>query len=134
MNNARINILVVDDERGLCAGIQEALRREGYTVEAANDAGGALHWTDTRLFNIVLTDVKMPGLDGLKTAARIKHESPQSRIIIVTSDNQSYFRMMANLTGAAGFVCKEKLFELRALVAKTETSPVPASAANYLHP
>ena len=38
MDKSKIRILVVDDERGLCAGIQEALRREGYRVEAATDA------------------------------------------------------------------------------------------------
>ena len=76
MNKARVNILVVDDERGLCAGIQEALRRESYTVEAANDAAGALRWTETRLFNIVLTDVKMPGLDGLELVRRVKAKAP----------------------------------------------------------
>ena len=36
MDKSRINILVVDDERGLCAGVQEALQREGYAVDAAN--------------------------------------------------------------------------------------------------
>src|SRR5437867_1381511 len=36
MDKSKINILVVDDERGLCAGVQEALQREGYAVDAAN--------------------------------------------------------------------------------------------------
>ena len=38
MDKSKIKILVVDDEQGLCAGIQEALRREGYLVDAATDA------------------------------------------------------------------------------------------------
>ena len=41
MDNSKIKILVVDDEQGLCAGLQEGLRREGYLVDAANDAPAA---------------------------------------------------------------------------------------------
>jgi DNA-binding response OmpR family regulator len=56
MDKSRINILVVDDERGLCAGIQEALRREGYVVDAANDAPTAIRMISERLYNLVVTD------------------------------------------------------------------------------
>lgn len=129
-----MKLMIVDDHAGTREMIRKMLEAPGVTFcECASGDEAVLRVHDFQPDWITM-DVHMPGLDGLKTAARIKHESPQSRIIIVTSDNQSYFRMMANLTGAAGFVCKEKLFELRALVAKTETSPVPASAANYLHP
>ena len=49
MDKSRINILVVDDERGLCAGIQEALKLIG-----------------ERLYNLVVTDMKMPEMGGLQ--------------------------------------------------------------------
>ena len=66
MDKSKINILVVDDERGLCSGVQEALRREGYAVDAANDAAAGLTLISGRLYNVVLTDVKMPGMSGLQ--------------------------------------------------------------------
>ena len=66
MDKSKIKILVVDDERGLCAGVQEALRREGYVVDAANDAGTALKLLGGRLYNLVLTDVRMPDVSGLQ--------------------------------------------------------------------
>ena len=66
MDSSKINILVVDDERGLCAGVQEALRREGYSVDAANDARTALRLMGERLYNLVLTDVRMPDMSGLQ--------------------------------------------------------------------
>ena len=60
MDKTKIRILVVDDERGLCAGVQEALRREGYMVDAANEARSALRLTDDKLYNLVISDMKMP--------------------------------------------------------------------------
>jgi DNA-binding response OmpR family regulator len=57
---------MVEDERSLCAGLQEALGREGYQVDTAQDAQAALALIDQRLYNLVLTDVKMPGLSGLE--------------------------------------------------------------------
>ncbi len=61
MENSKIRILVVDDEQGLCAGLQEGLQREGYIVDAANDAATALRMAGQQLYNLVISDVKMPG-------------------------------------------------------------------------
>ena len=66
MDNSKIKILVVDDEQGLCAGLQEGLQREGYIVDAANDAPAALKLAGQNLYNLVISDVKMPGASGLE--------------------------------------------------------------------
>ena len=63
MDKSKVKILVVDDEQGLCAGVQEALRREGYVVDATTDAPAALKLTEQRLYNLVISDIKMPGLE-----------------------------------------------------------------------
>lgn len=75
MDKSKIKILVVDDERGLCAGVQEALRREGYHVDAADGAEGALHLVEKRLYNLVISDMKMPGLSGLELLTHVKAPS-----------------------------------------------------------
>jgi DNA-binding response OmpR family regulator len=49
MDKSKVKILVVDDEQGLCAGLQEALRREGYMVDAMTDSTAALKLTEARL-------------------------------------------------------------------------------------
>ena len=54
MDKSKVKILVVDDEQGLCAGLQEALRREGYVVDALTDAMAALKLTKDRLYNLVI--------------------------------------------------------------------------------
>src|SRR5678809_1211946 len=85
MDKSKIAILVVDDERGLCAGVQEALRREGYAVDAANDGGTALKFVGDRLYNLVLTDVKMPEMSGLQLLKEAKQKSHDTLFILMTA-------------------------------------------------
>ena len=85
MDHAKIKILVVDDEVGLCAGLQEGLQREGYLVDAANDADAALRLAGQSLYNLVISDVKMPGLDGLQLLAQIRERSRDTLFILMTA-------------------------------------------------
>src|SRR4029078_353714 len=85
MDKSRIRILVVDDERGLCAGIQEALQREGYAVDAVTDAASALQLSDAGLYNLVITDYRMPQVNGLELLARVKEKSRDTLFIMMTA-------------------------------------------------
>jgi len=85
MDKAKVKILVVDDEQGLCAGVQEALRREGYLVDATTDPQAALRLTQQRLFNLVISDIKMPGLSGLELLARVRERSQDTLFILMTA-------------------------------------------------
>jgi DNA-binding NtrC family response regulator len=119
MDKSKINILVVDDERGLCAGVQEALRREGYTVDAANDATAALNLTQERLYNLVITDVKMPGLSGLELMERVKAKSRDTLFILMTAFGTVESAVRAMKEGAYDYLSKPlDLQRLRALVLK----------------
>jgi DNA-binding NtrC family response regulator len=117
MDKSKIRILVVDDERSLCAGIQEALSREGYTVAAANDAGTALKITNERLFNLVLTDVKMPDMSGLELLRQVKNKSPDTVFILMTAYGTVESAVEAMKEGAYDFLAKPlDMQRLRALV------------------
>ena len=85
MDRSKINILVVDDERGLCAGVQEALQREGYSVDAANDALTALRLLRERLYNVVLSDVRMPEMSGLQLLKDARQVSRDTLFILMTA-------------------------------------------------
>jgi DNA-binding NtrC family response regulator len=85
VDNSRIKILVVDDEQGLCAGLQEGLRREGYLVDAANDAATAVKLASQSLYNLVISDVKMPGAGGLELLAQIRERSRDTLFILMTA-------------------------------------------------
>src|SRR6266705_2978969 len=119
MDKSKINILVVDDERGLCAGVQEALQREGYTVDAANNTDAALKLADGRLYNLIITDVKMPGLDGLELLRRVKARSRDTMFILMTAFGTVESAVQAMKEGAYDYLSKPlDMQRLRALVLK----------------
>ena len=119
MDKSRINILVVDDERGLCAGIQEALKREGYMVDAANDGPTALRLVAERLYNLVVTDMKMPDMSGLQLLKEVKQKSRDTMFVLMTAYGTVESAVEAMKEGAYDYVAKPlDMQRLRALVVK----------------
>jgi DNA-binding NtrC family response regulator len=119
MDKSNINILVVDDERGLCAGVQEALQREGYSVDAANDAAEALKAINGRLYNLVLTDMKMPGMSGLELLSAAKEKSRDTIFIVMTAYGTVESAVQAMKEGAYDYLSKPlDMRRLRAVVTK----------------
>lgn len=119
MDKSRIKILVVDDERGLCAGIQEALKREGYVVDAANDAPAALKMMGERLYNLVVTDMKMPEMSGLQLLKEAKQKSRDTQFILMTAYGTVESAVEAMKEGAYDYLSKPlDMQRLRVLVLK----------------
>jgi DNA-binding NtrC family response regulator len=85
VDNSKIKILVVDDEQGLCAGLQEGLQREGYIVDAATNVPAALQLAGQSLYNLVVSDVKMPGAGGLELLAQIHERNHDTLFILMTA-------------------------------------------------
>jgi DNA-binding NtrC family response regulator len=119
MDKSKIKILVVDDERGLCAGVQEALRREGYMVDAANDARTAFKLLGERLYNLVLSDVRMPELSGLQLLKDARQASRDTLFILMTAYGTVGSAVEAIKEGAYDYLTKPlDMQRLRALVLK----------------
>jgi DNA-binding NtrC family response regulator len=119
VDKAKVRILVVDDEQGLCAGIQEALRREGYVVDAMTDAPAALKLAEERLFNLVISDMKMPGLSGLELLTRVRARSKDTLFILMTAYGTVENAVEAMKQGAYDYLPKPlDMRRLRALVEK----------------
>ena len=119
MDRSNIKILVVDDERGLCLGIQEALRREGYSVEGTTDPRTALKVADEKLFNLILTDLKMPGISGLELLRDSRAKNPDTLWIVMTAFGTVETAVQAMKDGAYDFLPKPvNMQHLRAVVAK----------------
>ncbi len=119
MDKSKINILVVDDERGLCAGVQEALKREGYLVEAVNDSRKALQLIGERLYNLVLTDIKMPEMSGLQLLKEARQKSSDTLFILMTAYGTVESAVQAMKEGAYDYLSKPlDMQRLRALVLK----------------
>ncbi len=133
MDKSRIRILVVDDERGLCAGIQEALKREGYAVDAATDTPSALQLAEGRLYNLVITDYRMPQMTGLELLTRIKEKSRDTLFIVMTAYGTVEGAVEAMKQGAYDYLSKPlDMQRLRSLVQKALEFQALAAENNEL--
>ena len=99
-------ILVVDDELHVRGVLSEFLTQEGYEVIVATNGEEAIELAETESPQVILLDIKMPGIDGIEVCNRLKaHEKTRSiPIIIVTSYADRDFE--AYLEGADDFVTK----------------------------
>lgn len=74
----------MDDEVEFTAGLSKVLRRRGFEVETASDGLTAVSRIVHEAFNVIILDVKMPGMDGIQVLAEIKRLGIDSRVILLT--------------------------------------------------
>jgi diguanylate cyclase (GGDEF)-like protein len=80
----RARVLVVDDARLVRAMMTTILRRGGFETEEASDGGAALEMLARQTFDVVITDLKMPGTDGFQVLSGVKRIAPHVEVIILT--------------------------------------------------
>jgi two-component system response regulator PilR (NtrC family) len=113
----KIRILVVDDELSMREFLSILLEREGYDVSVAGSAEEALRMMESALFDLVLSDVNMPGLSGIELLARIKNTSPETAVLMLTAFSTSEQAVEAMKLGAYDYICKPfKNEEIKLLV------------------
>jgi len=83
--NSKPRILVVDDEPDTCANLSDILTEHGYDVDVAHDGLSALELVKTKVYDVALLDLKMPGIDGLELYRRIRMISADTVAIVVTA-------------------------------------------------
>jgi two-component system, NtrC family, response regulator PilR len=106
VERSKVKILVVDDEQGLCAGIQEALRREGYMVDGATDPRTALRLAEQRLYNLVISDIKMPEMGGLELLKAVRGRSRDTLFVMMTAYGTVESAVEAMKQGAYDYLAK----------------------------
>jgi len=79
------NILVCDDERSICEMLDISLRREGHKVETVQSGQAAKSKIDGALFDVIITDIKMPNIDGIEVLRHAHKISPDSAVILITA-------------------------------------------------
>ena len=80
-----INILLVDDEEHIRLLFKEELEEEGYTIELASNGFDALEKMKNRRFDLVVLDIKMPGMDGIQTLNEIKKIDKDQHVILCSA-------------------------------------------------
>ena len=112
-----IRILVVDDELSMREFLAILLKREGYVVDQADCAERALEFLDATTYDLVISDVKMPGLDGISLLGRIKENSPDTAVLMMTAFSTAEQAVEAMKLGAYDYIAKPfKVEEVKVLV------------------
>jgi two-component system response regulator (stage 0 sporulation protein F) len=109
------NILLVEDEKALCLLYEEELSREGYTVTAVTDAEAALAELKKTAFDLIVTDIRMPGKNGIELITQImglRKDIP----IIINSAYQSYKEDFMTWAADAYVVKSASLDELKSKI------------------
>ena len=104
-------ILVADDEPGVRESLAEVLRDAGYAVQTAADGTGALKALEENDFSVVVTDLRMPGADGLAVLKRARDISPQTLVLVMTAHGTVDTAVEALRTGAADYILKPVVFD-----------------------
>ncbi len=101
------NILVCDDERSICEMLDIALRREGHKVETVNSGDAAKKKLDSALYDVIVTDIKMPKTDGIEVLRYAHQVSPDSAVILITAvDDYEAAVQAVKAGGAADYIRK----------------------------
>jgi DNA-binding response OmpR family regulator len=108
-------ILLVEDEEALCLLYKEELTREGYEIVTAGNAEEALAALDEEAFDLIVTDIRMPGRDGVELITEILGRRKEIRIIINTA-YQSYKQDFMTWAADAYVVKSSSLVELSAKI------------------
>src|SRR5260221_9452190 len=106
-------VLVVDDEQNLNWSRVNSLRKAAYTTDGALSGEDGLRRLETTTYDCVLSDVKMPGMDGFELLQWVRRRRPQTRIIMMTAFGSPTARQDAIRAGAIAYL--DKPFDLLAL-------------------
>src|SRR6059036_350520 len=101
------NILICDDERSICEMLDITLRREGYKVETVNSGEAAKRKLESALYDVVITDIKMPNITGIEVLKHAHLLSPDSAVILITAvDDYEAAVEAVKAGGAADYIRK----------------------------
>lgn len=100
------DVLVIDDERPTLAMFELLLQAMGYHAVAADSGERGLEVFSQGNFPIVLTDIKMPGIDGMEVLSRIKSSRPETEVIVITGHGDVELALAALNLKAADFIDK----------------------------
>jgi len=108
----RLRALVIDDESSIRHLLSEVLDSLGFHVDEAADGGAGLALCEERIYELVVTDLNMPGLSGWEVVEGVRRRAPAARLIMVTGSAENLDRARAR---AQALVLLQKPFRIEEL-------------------
>lgn len=129
--NAKRHVLVIDDDAVVGRSFDRVLSDKGYEVVTALSGEEALKDIEAHDYDVVFTDIRMPGMDGLEVTERIKARCPWTPIVVITGYGTEENEAKASVLGVSGFIRKPLTPEMiESITLKTLEKPAEARAAN----
>ena len=130
--NAKRHVLVIDDDAVVGRSFDRVLSNKGYDVDTALNGEQGLKDIESQDYDVIFTDIKMPGMDGLEVAERIKARCPWTPVVVITGYGTEENEARAHVLGVNGFVRKPLTPEMiESVTLKALEKPVQAlEAAN----
>jgi len=130
-------ILIVEDEHAVARGIQYALQQEGYEVAVARSGEEGLDLAVNQAPDLVVLDVRLPGIDGFEVLRRLRGAGAKMPVLILTARDDEVDKVIGLELGADDYLVKpfgmrELAARIRAVMRRTQapaSTPVPATAA-----
>jgi two-component system, NtrC family, response regulator PilR len=103
---AETKILVVDDEKSILEFLEIMLKREGYAVETAESSSKALTFLKKSKFDLIISDISMPEMDGIQLLTKVRQIHSESAVIIMTAHGSTGSAVEAMKLGASDYLTK----------------------------
>ena len=121
MENNNLSILILDDEPIVSKRLKPSLEKRGYKVEAFTDSSEALQRVRDQRFDIVITDLKMEGVDGMEFLTEVKKLWPETEVIVITGFATMGTAKESFQKGIFDFLAKPfKLSEINAVIERAK--------------
>ena len=118
--SSAIRVLLVDDEPAIRRALRTPLQELGFATIEASRGEEALHLIQTNTFDVVLLDINMPGIGGMKTLARLRAAAPRLPILMLTVVDEEESKIEALECGADDYITKP--FSIRECVARIRSA------------
>jgi len=119
MSDEPLRVLIIDDEKAHAEVLKESLERVGYECAVATSGKAGARRIEHEDFDVVLTDLKMPDMDGLALLRKARHDLPDAEVLLITGFGDVKTAVEAIKEGASNYLTKPvDLAELRAIVGK----------------
>ncbi|MBU0664821.1 MAG: response regulator [Proteobacteria bacterium] len=119
MNNGMVRLLVVDDEPIIGKRLRQVFSKMGFEIETYTEATAAMAAMAAKPFDIVVTDLKMDGMDGMEVLRRVRIMNPHTQVIIITGYASSETAELARRQGVFEFLAKPfRLDDLKQVIVR----------------
>jgi DNA-binding NtrC family response regulator len=119
MTENKLRVLVLDDEPIVCKRLQPALEKLGFTVDTFTQSVEAMHQVQQSAYDIVITDLKMKEIDGMRFLEEVKKQRPQTEVIVITGFATMETAKQSFQKGVFDFIAKPfKLSEIQDVVTR----------------